>query len=387
MRGKDTVSFGVVGVGNMGGYHANNLLSGKIRNARLVAVADIDVKRLEPFKDKVKIFSNHRQMIASGLIDAVIIATPHYDHTIIGIDVLKAGLHLLVEKPISVHKADCEKLIAAHKSKRQIFAAMFNQRTDPHYIKLKHLIKEKELGRIMRINWIITNWFRTNSYYASGGWRATWRGEGGGVLMNQCPHQLDLMQWLFGMPTRVRACCYFGKYHPIEVEDEVTAFLEYSGGATGVFITSTGEAPGTNRLEVIGERGKVVVEYGKIEFTRNTISAAEFCASSPQQFGAPDIWQINIPADGYGGQHTEVLQNFVDAILKGTRLIARAEEGMNSVELANAMLWSALKDDWVELPFSSAKFVTALKNLINKSKVKKDIFEKVAGSHDMAKSF
>ncbi len=387
MQSKTDVSFGVVGVGNMGNYHANTLLSGKISNAKLVAVCDVDIKRLEPFKEKVKTFTNHKDMFNSKMVDAVIVATPHYDHTTIGIDALKAGLHLLVEKPISVHKADCEKLIAAHTNKKQVFAAMFNQRTDPHYVKLSELIQSGELGEIKRINWIITNWFRTNSYYSSGGWRATWRGEGGGVLMNQCPHQLDLMQWLFGMPKRVRAFCYFGKYHPIEVEDEVTAFLEYKNGATGVFITSTGEAPGTNRLEIVCDRGLVVVEHGKIEFTRTTIPVSKFCSSASKPFGVPDLWQINIPAEGCGGQHAEVLQRFVDAILKGTPLVARGEEGINSVELANAMLWSAIKDDWVDLPLPSAKFEAVLKQLISKSKNKKKVAEKVASLSDMSKSF
>ncbi len=387
MREKDIIAFGVVGVGNMGSYHANNLLSGKIQNAKLVAVADTDQKRLSPFSDKVKTFVSHKEMLASNLVDAVIVATPHYDHTTIGIDALKAGLHVLVEKPISVHKADCERLISAHKNKKQIFAAMFNQRTDPHYTKVRDLIQQNELGGIMRVNWIITNWFRTHSYYASGGWRATWRGEGGGVLMNQCPHQLDLMQWLFGMPKRVRAFCYFGKYHPIEVEDEVTAFLEYKNGATGVFITSTGEAPGTNRLEITGDKGKVVVEDGKIEFTRTTVSVSEFCASTPKPFGIPDVWHVNIPVEGHGGQHLEVLQNFVNAILHNTPLVARAEEGINSVELANAMLWSALEDDWIDLPLSSAKFEKVLKKLIKKSKGKKQICERIVGNAEMSKSF
>jgi len=364
------VRIGIVGVGNMGSSHANTLLQNKISRAELTAVADISPQALEHFPG-VKHFSSFTEMAKSGLVDAVIIATPHYDHTTIGSQALKAGFHVLVEKPISVHKGDCQKLIAAHKNRKQVFAAMFNQRTDPHFIKLRSLIRTGQLGKIQRINWIITDWFRTETYYASGGWRATWAGEGGGVLLNQCPHNLDLYQWLFGMPDRVRAFCHLGKYHNIEVEDEVTAYMEYNNGATGVLITTTGEAPGTNRLEVAGEWGRVVIEDGNIRFTRNIESAISYNRTSQQRYTPPDTWQISIPAHGTGGQHGEIIQNFVDSILDGIPLIAPAKEGLHSVELANAMLYSSLKGETITLPLKSAEYEKTLKKLIATSKPKK----------------
>ena len=223
-----------------------------------------------------KTFTSSEAMIRSGDVDAVLIATLHYDHTTIGIDALQQGIHVLVEKPISVHVADAQKLIAAHTDPKVVFAAMFNQRTDPKYIRTKRLIESGELGEIRRVQWTITDWFRPEAYYASGGWRATWKGEGGGVLLNQCPHNLDLLQWLCGMPIKMPAFCRLGKYHNIEVDDEVTAYFEYPNGATGVFITTTGEAPGTNRLEIVGDRGKVVLESGKITFTRTEVPVAQF---------------------------------------------------------------------------------------------------------------
>ena len=235
------VRLGIIGLGNMGKVHARSIVEGRIPRSRLTAVADSNAGALKDFPD-AKGFTDSAELLKSGEVDAVIIATPHYSHTTIGVQALQAGVHVLVEKPISVHKADCERLIAAHKSKKQVFAAMFNQRTDPYYIKLRELIQSGELGEVRRINWIITNWFRTAAYYASGGWRATWAGEGGGVLLNQCPHNLDLWQWIFGRPQRVRAFCQLGRYHDIEVEDDVTAYMEYKNGATGVFITSTGDS-------------------------------------------------------------------------------------------------------------------------------------------------
>ncbi len=379
------VRVGIIGIGGMGSSHARQFLNGAIKRGELAAVCDIDPERLKAFPD-LPGFDSADALIKSGSVDAVLIATPHYGHTTEGIKALKAGLHVLVEKPISVHKADAERLIAAHTSRKQVFAAMFNQRTDPHFQKVKQLIESGELGKLVRINWIITSWFRTQSYYDSGGWRATWGGEGGGVLLNQCPHQLDLMQWLFGMPARVRATCHIGKFHTIEVEDEVTAYLEYANGATGVFITSTGEAPGTNRLEIAGTQGKVVVEHGAITFTRNEVPADKFCAETKASFAQPSVWNIDIPCRGHGGQHNEILQNFVDAILDKKPLIAEARDGIRSVELANAMLLSSFTGKTVDIPLSAAGYERRLKKLIRESTFTKQV-KKTGPVADMSASF
>jgi predicted dehydrogenase len=383
------VRIGIVGIGNMGHVHAQHILAGKIPRLELAAVADLEPAKLARVP-QVKGFKTADEMMASGLVDAVLIATPHYDHTTIGIAVLKAGLHLMVEKPISVHRADCERLIAAYngREKKQVFAAMFNQRTDRYYQKIRELIQSGELGEIRRVNWIITNWFRTHAYYASGGWRATWGGEGGGVLLNQCPHNLDLFQWMFGLPTKVSAKCGFGRYHDIEVEDDVTAVMDFKNGATGVFITSTGEAPGTNRLEITAERGKVVYENDKITYVRNEVPMGEFSRTTPHAFASPATWDVSIPAAGHGGQHNEVLQNFTDAILDGAKLIAPAPEGIHSVELANSMLLSAWLDQPVELPIDGKKYERLLKAKIAESakKGKKKTVKAVAPV-DFSKSF
>jgi predicted dehydrogenase len=315
------------------------------------------------------------------------VATPHYDHTTIGAASLKAGLHTLVEKPISVHKADAERLIAAHTDKKVVFSAMFNQRTDPHYTKVRDLIRNGDLGRILRVNWIITTWFRPENYYASGGWRATWAGEGGGVLLNQCPHNLDLYQWLFGMPDRVRGFCQFGRFHNIEVEDDVTAFFQYDDGTTGVFITSTGEAPGTNRLEIAADRGRVVIDDSGINFTRNVMPASEFSRTSSSMFGKPETWDVNIPISGKGGQHNGIMQNFIDAILDGKELIAPAVEGIRSVELGNAILLSAFTGKMVELPLNGRSYERRLKQLIANSKPRRKRNSKKAAASEMAGSY
>ena len=376
--------FGIAGLGNMGSAHVRQILEGKIPRLELTAVCDTDVEKLARHP-QAKGYADSREMIRSGGIDAILIATPHYSHTTIGIDALKNGLHVLVEKPISVHKADCQRLIAAHTGKKQVFAAMFNQRTDPYYIRIRNLIQNAELGEIRRINWIITNWFRTETYYASGGWRATWGGEGGGVLLNQCPHNLDLFQWIFGMPKTVRGFCKFGRYHKIEVEDDVTAYFEYDGGASGVFIATTGEAPGTNRLDITGERGKLVYENDALSFMRNEIGMSEFSRTTKESFATPDAWQVKIPVNGHGGQHNEILKNFTDAILDGKPLIAPAEEGIHSVELANAILLSTFNNKAVELPMNAGVYKRKLLSLIAGSKFKKKTVKTSVA--DLSKSF
>jgi predicted dehydrogenase len=389
------VKLALIGVGNIGNLHLQNIQ--QLDRVELAAVCDIIPERAKAAAEKwgCPAYTDAQTLLDDHVCDAVLIATPHYAHTTLGIAALEAGYHVLVEKPISVHKADCERLIAAHERAAHeraahgdeglVFAAMFNQRTDPHYQKIKQMVENGELGRFLRISWIITDWFRTETYYASGGWRATWAGEGGGVLLNQCPHNLDLLQWMCGMPTRVRGFCGIGKRHAIEVEDEVTAYLEFPDGCTGIFVTSTGEAPGTNRFEIAGDRGKLVLEDGTITFTRNETPATEFLQTSPAAFAKPEVETVTFPIEGTGGQHAEILENFADAILTGQALIAPAEEGIRSVELANAMLYSSLTGQPVDLPLDGEAFERELEKLIENSTFTKG--EVVEADVDMGKSF
>jgi predicted dehydrogenase len=381
-----TVRLGIIGVGNMGYNHCKSIQ--EINHIDLVACCDAEPERTRRVSEKfgAEPFEDHRSLIRSGTCDAVLIATPHYDHTTAGIAALKAGLHVLVEKPISVHKRDAERLISAHRKSDQIFAAMFNQRTDPAYKRIRKLINDGTLGQVRRFQWTITDWFRSQAYYDSGGWRATWAGEGGGVLLNQCPHQLDLLQWMFGMPDRVHANCHFGRHHEIEVEDEVTAYLDYTDGKTGVFITSTGEAPGSNRLEIAAENARLVYDAsaGEIEILRNASPVSAAIAEN-RPFEKPKIRSQTIRLDHTGGQHPEILRNFAAAILRGQPLIAPAAEGIHSVELANSMLLSSWLAKTVNLPISSARYANQLKKRIATSSFKKNVQETVI--EDLSSSF
>jgi predicted dehydrogenase len=383
-----TVRLGIIGVGGMGSLHARTLLDGKVPGVELTEVCDHDPERLEKFKE-LKHWSDADAMIAEGGVEAVLIATPHYDHVTYGVKALQAGLHVLVEKPIAVHKADAERLIAAHTNPDQVFSAMFNQRTDPCYQWVREKIQDGTLGRINRVNWIITDWFRTESYYRNGGWRATWAGEGGGVLLNQCPHQLDLWQWLFGMPAKVHAFTQIGRFHDIEVEDDVTAHLQYEDGMRGVFITTTGEAPGTNRLEIAAENGRVVIEGSEVKFDRNAVPTSEHSAICPAGFTQPKIQRREtISFTDKGEQHVGIMKNFINAILGKEALLAPAPEGIHSVELGNAMLYSGLTEQAVEMPLDAAAYETKLKELIASSTfVKQEAVKYVPTAEEMKKSF
>jgi predicted dehydrogenase len=383
----DTVRLGIVGMGNMGKAHLGNIRAGKVAGMKATALCE-SVGTLPPLQEGEQGFTDVSKMIKSGQIDAILICTPHFSHTTIGIEALQAGLHVLVEKPISVHKADCERLIAAHTDKSKIFAAMFNMRTNATFKKVKDLIDSGEVGEVRRVHWEVTNWFRTNYYYATGGWRGTWKGEGGGVLMNQCPHNLDLFQWMFGMPQRVRGFCQFGRFHEIEVEDDVTAVLMYDNGTTATFVTSTGEAPGCNKLEITAEQGRVTVtDNTKIHFQRNRKPMSKFCMEAEAAFAMPESWHIDIPVESSGGQHVEILQNFTNAIIKGEKLLSPAEEGTRSVELANAILLSTWQDKTIELPMSAADYERILIEKGEKSNFQKTKVVAKATADDFAKSF
>ncbi|HIG84754.1 MAG TPA: Gfo/Idh/MocA family oxidoreductase [Verrucomicrobia bacterium] len=385
----ENIRYGIVGLGNMGRAHRQSILDGKIEGLSLTAICDI-LESLPEKRDGEAQFTDVDEMIQSGEIDAIHICTPHPSHRKIGIKALEADLHVLMEKPLAVDKADCQALIQSYKDTgmKRVFAAMFNQRTDPHYTTLKDLIDTNQLGEIRRVHWSVTDWFRTEYYYAMGGWRATWKGEGGGVLLNQCPHNLDLFQWLFGMPQRVTGFLGFGRYHQIEVEDDATLLFQYNDGKNATFITSTGEAPGVNRLEVIADQGVVTVEENNILWNKNEVTSSEFSANSMSGFSKPETSIVNIPIEGRGGQHIEIIQNFINSIREGEELISPAMEGINSVELANASLLSAWKGKTIELPMDASKYASILKEKGDNStfQKKKIDAQSMASADDFAKS-
>jgi len=351
------VRVGVIGVGNMGSAHCK-WLEGHPQLV-LTAVADvIEARRARWAADEsVPVFDSGQALIQSGACDAVIVATPHLSHVALASAALKAGLHVLVEKPIAAEIKDAEQLLNVPTATGQILALMFNQRTNPAYGAIRDWVKNDTFGPLRRMNWVITDWFRAQSYFDSGDWRATWRGEGGGALLNQAPHQLDLLCWMFGRPSQVFANCGFGRWHSIGVEDEVSAVLRFENGATGTFVTSTGEAPGRNRLEVVLDRATLVYDTREdvilIEETSIPISEA---IQRNKAFQKPKTQLRRFEVNGQGGQHQAVLDNFGEAIVSGAELIAPGADGLDSLMLANALTLSGAIEQKIDLPLSALRY-------------------------------
>ena len=375
----EKVRLGIIGIGSMGTGHAGNVLKGMVPDMELTAVADIRQSRLDwarnNLPETVKVFDDGRKMIDSGSCDAVLVATPHYLHPEFVIYALEHGLHAISEKPAGVYTKQVREMNEAAERSDRSFAIMLNQRTNCVYRKMHELVTSGDLGAIKRVNWIITDWYRTQSYYDSGDWRATWEGEGGGVLLNQCPHNLDLIQWICGMPSKVQAFCHEGKWHDIEVEDDVTAYLEFPGGATGVFIASTGELPGTNRLEIACDRGKVVCENGQLTLWRLPQSESAYYRRSASAYPHAEVQVEILPLDGENPQHVGVLNAFAAHILHGTPLVADGAEGIRALMLSNAMHLSSWTGKPVHLPIDEGEFVRLLaeKRLHSRKKQVKEV--------------
>ncbi len=308
----------------------------------------------------MEIYKDGSDLIMRGNVEAVLIATPHYQHPTLSVQALKKGLHVMSEKPVGVYTKAIHDVIKAADDSGKVFAVMFNQRTNGIYRKMHEIVHSGTLGEIRRVNWIITDWYRTQSYYDSGSWRATWDGEGGGVLLNQCPHQLDLLQWICGMPVKVRSFMQEGKWHNIEVEDEVTTYMQFENGATGVFITSTGDAPGTNRFEVTMDGGKLVCENGTLTLYKLAQRLSEHLQTCKEGFAKPDCEKIEIETDGENQQHPGVLNAFAGKILRGADLVADGREGIRGLQLSNAMHLSHWQNRTVDIPFDEEVFLGEL---------------------------
>jgi len=366
-----TVKVAIIGIGNMGTAHATALRDGKVSGAELKAVCDIDDSRLEfcqkSFPDAIT-FNDWKALIDSNSVDAVIIAVPHNMHSEIAEYALNKGLNVLVEKPVDISVSKAKSLNEAAEKSNKVFAIMFNQRTNELFAKAREIVQSGQLGELKRSVWIITNWYRTQQYYNSGDWRASWAGEGGGVLLNQAPHNLDLWQWICGMPEEITAYCEEGKYHNIEVEDEATLIVKYKNGAVGTFITSTGEYPGTNRLEISGDKGKIVIENGVLKWWKLSMSEREYCFNSDKEGMKLNVDYCEIKESKPESAHVGILQNFVNAILKGEKLISPGTDGIFELTLSNAAYLSYWKGNQpVKLPLDLAEFDRILGERINNS--------------------
>ena len=364
---KQKARIGIIGFGGQGSAYIRLLKAGLIKNAVLGAVCDIDENKLnaqcEKFNITVPKFTDHNELLKSGTVDAVVVTTPHYFHPPIVIDALNAGIHAMSDKPAGVYTKQVKEMIdVAEQHPDLLFGLMLNQRTNKVYNKMRDMIAQGKIGTVKRVNWMITDWYRSQSYYDASPWRATWKGEGGGVLFNQAPHQIDLLQWIVGMmPSKLQAHCAFGKWHDIETEDDVTVYMEFPNGATGVFITATADYPGTNRLEILGTKGKLVCTNGmKLEITYSKQDEREFNRTYKNGFGTPGSKKAASYINPVSGQHVTILNNFANAVLGKEKLFVHGSEGLNGVQFMDACLLSEWLKKEVTLPIDDDLYYNEL---------------------------
>lgn len=363
----DFVRFGVIGVGNIGSAHTAATYRGDVRGMKLGAICDNNPKRaaeLRKLYPDVPCFEDAEELMKSGLVDAVVLSVPHYDHPPLAELAFSHSLHVLTEKPAGVTCKAVRQMMEAAKKSGKTFGIMFNQRTNKLFSEARRIVRSGRLGELKRCVWVITNWYRKQGYYDSGSWRATWSGEGGGVLMNQAPHNLDLWQWICGMPSSIYAVCDVGKYHNIEVEDDATILARYPNGATAAFITTTGEYPGTNRLEISGTRGKIVIENGKLTYTALALDERDYCFADESVENALIVTEME--DEEYNG-HVAILENFAASILRGVPLIAPGYDAINEMTLSNAAYLSSWTGREIQLPMDDDEFEAQLLQRVRSS--------------------
>lgn len=373
------IRLGIIGLGAQGSTYAEFIKSGKIPQIEIGAICDINTEKKDEVKNhypNVPFYNDYIAMLESGDVDAIVTTVPHYLHTDIGKEALKWDIHALLEKPADIYAEKVKEISELAASKPHLtFAIFFNQRTNPLYQKVKSLIDDGVIGNIRRTNWIITTWWRPQAYYNQSSWRATWSEEGGGVLVNQAPHQIDLLQWLCGMPKSVFSNIKYGYQRDLAVDDDVTTILDYGNGATGVFITCTHDIIGTDRLEITGDNGKILVEDSKtITLTRLKESETQMnrnmswkeAAKIFKGNGLENIYdQQTFEFESvWGEQHINVLENFAANIIDGTPLIAPGNDGINGVNLVNAIYLSSWTGKEVTVPVNPSEFKDALKQQI-----------------------
>ncbi len=344
----------------MGCRYAKMISEGYVNNVEITAVTRITQERKEYLKEifnaRVPIFQTADDLFEAVEekkveADAVLIVTPHLVHADQAVKAMKLGLHVLCDKPAGAYSRQARQMKEEAKKHEELYFGMvFNQRMNPKYQKIREIVQSGKYGKMIRVSWTITDWYRPDGYYAAGAWRGTWDGEGGGILLNQCPHNLDLLQWICGMPANIQAFCNEGKYHNIPVEDEVTAYFTFENGATGTFYSTTGEASAINRLEISMEDALLVFENGKLKVRELKVHEAEYRKSATDFFAQPEGEWIEIECEGVDLAHVGILQNFTDAVEGKAELFVEGTEGSKSLMIANAMYLSSWKKQMVKIP-------------------------------------
>ena len=339
----------IVGYGNMGGQYAEKIYNGKIKGLSLYGI----LCRNQPGQQKIResmpevtVFPNEESMFqARENFDALIITTPHKEHVRVVERAQQAGLHVLCEKPLGVTVEECEAL--SYEDTGTVNAMIFNWRAREVYRQVYEYIHSGKLGRLTQVIWVANFWYRPAYYHHASGWRSSWSGEGGGLLINQCQHLLDMWNWLFGQPCEVSARLGYGCYSDIDVDDKASLFFRHENGMWGTFLSSSGDSPGTNRLEILGEMGKLVVEDNRY-FTiyKNEISTTEVSKTSQEMYPKIPYVEERREVEQTESEYTVILQNFIDAMEGREKPLAALCDGRRALENCNA----AYLSDWQQKP-------------------------------------
>ena len=366
----DKVRFGIVGTGGMGSGHANTMQ--RIEECQFTAACDIDTDVVKGIGDKygVETFTDYKELIDSGLVDAVIVATPHYFHPIVGMYAMEKGLAVISEKPMAVTVKSADEMIKTAKETGVPFTIMYQSRASGGNQAARKIIQEGELGDLYR-TCLIDSGFRSQAYYNSAPWRGTWKEEGGGILINQGPHALDMFTWLGGVPSRVTARTA-NRRHEMDCEDEASAMLEYPNGAIGFLHVSTSESPGTSLMEFCGEEGKLVIRGSRPELYKLEMPLQEYNDTTENMWGSPKSEKVDIEVEDRESGHIAIIRNLARHILQGEPLIVPGEEGVNSMELINAVILSGQKGGKpVDIPVDREEYEELIQGLRKTSVVKK----------------
>lgn len=367
----------VVGVGRMGSVHAENLYKGRVKGARLAGIQDVSAEALERFTAKypVPAFTDLNECVEETKPDGAVIATPHYFHVPIANSLLERGIAVLTEKPEAAEIKEALRLnetAAAHPD--TLFGIMYNQRTSPVYMKAKELVSSGALGKLKRVSMTITDWYRSQNYYDMGGWRASWSGEGGGVMINQCVHQLDILQWLVGTPLSIEAHADTAGRN-ITVENEMYCYMEYPDGLKGTFTASAHELKGTNVLEISGDKGKIVAGKYSMKYYSFEPSECEVNRTAKKGYGSAKVRKKRyfyglkrLIADAIYGQQLNVLRAFAAALNGTGELVAAGEEGARALEFINAAYISAYTGEKVTFPVDPYRYSRTLSEFKEKEK-------------------
>lgn len=356
-----TVRIALIGFGSMGKNYARMLYAGLVPELKLSGVCCRNGAGQALLREEfpgVRIYENVEQMQRhEEEFDAVLIVTPHATHVELGFAMAKLGKHFLMDKPAGVYASRVQELVEFCRERGVSFGMMFNNRMLPAFRIAQDYIRSGKLGRLHRAVWVCNSWYRSPVYHRSAPWRSSWQGEGGGLLINQNQHYLDIWQWLFGMPEKLYAAMEFGRYNDFAVDDAVDIQFVHSGGFHGTMVSATGEAPGVNRLEIWGEKGCLTVQDGaRVFWDENALSTVEFGKVNEVPFGTPPHTRVEIPVEKAENPYLLAFGNFAGHLLRGEPLFADGMDGLRTVQLTNAAYLSGWQEKRVSVPVDAEAF-------------------------------